>query len=230
MCCPVALHNQTFHAPHSTYELYIFIFSVFRVLLFPVPPHPPTRQNLICNKYCLKSEIDHSNFELSNLDFLKLHKLLSGVITTCWSLYSGLLFVENSDFLVTQHYNEIMFIFGTLPNIILNSCKLLAKFCFYFSIILIFSESVSPMTHFLCILVFQMWCHTCTKKLPQWLPVILILLANGVELNPGPQFQNNIFSFMNWNLNSIVQGNFERVLLIEAHNTMFGYDLFAKLA
>ena len=32
---------------------------------------------------------------------------------------------------------------------------------------------------------------------------------------------------MNWNLNSIVKGNFERVPLIEAHDTIFDYDIIS---
>ena len=32
---------------------------------------------------------------------------------------------------------------------------------------------------------------------------------------------------MNWNLNSIVKNNFERVQLIEAHNSLFNYDLIS---
>ena len=32
---------------------------------------------------------------------------------------------------------------------------------------------------------------------------------------------------MNWNLNSIAKNNFERVQLIEAHNSIFNYDLIS---
>ena len=32
---------------------------------------------------------------------------------------------------------------------------------------------------------------------------------------------------MNWNLNSLVKNNFERVQAIEAHNTLFNYDLIS---
>ena len=54
-----------------------------------------------------------------------------------------------------------------------------------------------------------------------------LLLANDIELNPGPPMQNKFLSFMNWNLNSLVKGNFERVGLIETHNTTFNYDLIS---
>ena len=39
--------------------------------------------------------------------------------------------------------------------------------------------------------------------------------------------QNQFLSFMNWNLNSLVKDNFGRVDLIEAHNTIFDYDLIS---
>ena len=37
--------------------------------------------------------------------------------------------------------------------------------------------------------------------------------------------QINFFYFMSWNLNSIAKDNFQRVNLIEAHNSLFKYDL-----
>ena len=37
----------------------------------------------------------------------------------------------------------------------------------------------------------------------------------------------SFFSFMNWNLNSLPKNNFERVQLIEAHNSLFNYDLIS---
>ena len=125
----------------------------------------------------------------------------------------GLLLCENRENSLILHYRELILILRTLLNLLLKFHKILSKFCFHFLIILIFSESISPVNCFLCILVFQIWCHTCTKNVPQWLSFILILLANDIELNPGPQFQNNLFSFMNWNVNSLVKGNFERVPL-----------------
>ena len=32
---------------------------------------------------------------------------------------------------------------------------------------------------------------------------------------------------MNWNLNSLAKDNFQRVQLIEAHNSIFDYDLIS---
>ena len=66
-----------------------------------------------------------------------------------------------------------------------------------------------------------------TKNEPHWLPIILIILSNDVHSNPGPQFQNNFFNFMSWNVNSLAKDNFQRVSLIEAHNSLFNYDLIS---
>ena len=59
------------------------------------------------------------------------------------------------------------------------------------------------------------------------LPILLIILSNDNHLNPGPYFQNNFFNFMSWNVYSLAKDNFQRVRLIEAHNSIFNYDLIS---
>ena len=76
-------------------------------------------------------------------------------------------------------------------------------------------------------MIFQIRCHSCVKRVPHWLPIILIILSSDVHLNPGPQFQNNFFNLMSWNVNSLAKENFQRVRLIEAHNSIFNYDLIS---
>ena len=60
-----------------------------------------------------------------------------------------------------------------------------------------------------------------------WYFQLVIYLSNDISTNPGPQFQNNFFNFMSWNLNSLAKDNFHRVSLIEAHNSLFNYDLIS---
>ena len=60
-----------------------------------------------------------------------------------------------------------------------------------------------------------------------WYFQLVIYLSNDICKNPGPQFQSNFFKFMSWNLNSIANDNFHRVSLIEAHNSLFNYDLIS---
>ena len=55
----------------------------------------------------------------------------------------------------------------------------------------------------------------------------VVKLSNDNHLNSQPHFQNNFFNFMSWNLNSLAKDNFQRIRLIEAHNTFFNYDLIS---
>ena len=70
---------------------------------------------------------------------------------------------------------------------------------------------------------YQKYAQNC----PQWLLILLIILSNDIHPNPGPPFHNSFFNFMSWNVNSIAKDNFERVRLIEAHNSIYNYDLIS---
>ena len=69
--------------------------------------------------------------------------------------------------------------------------------------------------------------YSYVERVPRCLPIILIILSNDVNLNPGPgsHSQNNLFNFMSWNVNSLAKDNFQRVRIIEAYNSIFNYDL-----
>ena len=58
-----------------------------------------------------------------------------------------------------------------------------------------------------------------------WYFQIVIYLRHDISKNPGPHFQNNYFNFMSLNLNSPAKDNFPRISLIEAHTSLFNYDL-----
>ena len=74
-------------------------------------------------------------------------------------------------------------------------------------------------------MVFHNRCHPCTKNVPLWLPIIFVRFSNDIQLNPGPQFHNRYFNLMLRNVNSFAEDNFQRVSLIEAHNSIFNYYL-----
>ena len=59
-----------------------------------------------------------------------------------------------------------------------------------------------------------------------WLTITKIILSNDVEKNPG-DIMNGLFTFCNWNLNSLAKNNFYRVELIEADNSIFDYDIIS---
>ena len=61
---------------------------------------------------------------------------------------------------------------------------------------------------------------------PTWLTFIRIILSNDVEPNPG-EFVYNIFTFCNWNLNSLAKDDFYRVKLLEVHNSFHNYDFIS---
>jgi len=139
-------------------------------------------------------------------------------------------------FLLLNEYKEeqiFLFIFhtihniGDISNLPLISNKLITKIVSGILILNIFSISITPATYTLCLIIFQIQCHLYVKRIPHWFPIILIILSNDVHLNPGPYSQNNCFNFMSWNVNSLAKENFQRVGLIEAHNTIFNYDLIS---
>ena len=59
-----------------------------------------------------------------------------------------------------------------------------------------------------------------------WVILLIIILSNDIEKNPG-DFTNGFFSFCNWNLNSLAKDDFYRVQLLQAHNSIFNYDLIS---
>ena len=76
------------------------------------------------------------------------------------------------------------------------------------------------------LLFFKSYVIHLQTSVSSWLSILVILLSNDIEFNPGPQYHKN-FNFMSWNLNSLATNNFERVPLIEAHNSKFNYDLIS---
>ena len=108
--------------------------------------------------------------------------------------------------------------------------KLSRIFAFLSTIILSFYLlliAVSPVAHILSLVITFILCSFITRNVPTWVSLLIILLSNDIELHPGPQYQENFFSFMNGNLNYIAKNNFERVQLIEAHNSIYNYDLIS---
>ena len=135
----------------------------------------------------------HRNITFPNLSFyllVGLQGLLLSEYPESFSIQFLLHFCPNFPFLTNKHPN--------FP-------KSLARGCFHTSCVLIFNNSISTATFILSICVFQIWCHALSRKVPRWLPLLLLLLANDIELNPGPALQNQFLSFMNWNLNSLVK-------------------------
>ena len=122
-------------------------------------------------------------------------------------------------------YYLYKFSYVSVVNILLKFRKIVSRTIF--SILSIYICSIALTTCILSLMIFQVWWHSFTIHVPPWLPTILILLSNDIHLNPGPHFQNSFFNFMLWNLNSLAKDNFKRTRLIEAHNSLFNYDLIS---
>ena len=91
----------------------------------------------------------------------------------------------------------------------------------------VFSIACTQMCCIFCLLVLQICYHSLAKYVPHWLPIMLILLSNDIQSNPGPLWQNDLFNFMTWNVNSLVKDNFQRLNLIEAQNSLFDFDVIS---
>ena len=95
-----------------------------------------------------------------------------------WTFLSVIMFV----FLLSQcEKDQILFFiihtnsnFGSVIDLALKFSKIILWTIFGTIIIYIFSVADTPAAWILCLMVFQMWCHSCTKTVPHWLPYILI--------------------------------------------------------
>ena len=114
------------------------------------------------------------------------------------------------------------------PYLLLNKINATSRVVSVSLLLYTFSISVTPATCILCLFMFQIWCYCYAKRIHHWLPILLIIISNDIHLNPGPHYyQNNFLNFMSWNLNSLAKESFQRVRLIEAHNSIFNYDLIS---
>ena len=112
---------------------------------------------------------------------------------------------------------------------ILGLCKPLSRACPFITSLYLLATAVCPASHLLCLIIIFITCTYVSRKVPVWVSLLLVLLSNDIEINPGPglSYHENFFTFMNWNLNSLSKDNFQRVQAIEAHNSLFNYDLIS---
>ena len=144
---------------------------------------------------------------------------------TIFSLIAlGLILTESS-----ENYQYLWIIcpyqiFYSIISLVLKFHKTLSRLIFYMSSIYIFYLATTTTACILCILLLQ---NLCLRNVPNWLPVLLIILSNDIHLNPEPYFHNSFLNFSCWNLNSLAKDNFQRVGLIEADISTYNYDLFS---
>ena len=165
----------------------------------------------------------------SNLNLFKKKSYITKSPQCCWHVTLTMVGLLLSDckkgeivLLISMNVN-----FGNVLDLTLKFKKTICRILFVISSIVMFSIAVTPAACILCLLVLQIMFHSCAENMPHWLPIILILLSNDIHLNPGPNCKNNYFNFMSWNLNSLAKDKFQRVSLIEAHNSIINYDLIS---
>ena len=56
---------------------------------------------------------------------------------------------------------------------------------------------------------------------------MLLLLSSDIETQTGPYFNEGFFSFCKWNINTLSKNDFQRVFFLEAHNSIFNYDIIS---
>ena len=125
----------------------------------------------------------------------------------------------------------VMFIF--IPDIIIPKvrrkwCTFPKKLLFWIVVLQLFAASTSQISHLLCLAVLLLSCYSVIGCLPTWVIALVLILSNDIETQPGPISKHeNYFSFMCWNLNSLAKDDFSRTKLIEAHNSIYDYDIIS---
>ena len=66
-----------------------------------------------------------------------------------------------------------------------------------------------------------------SDDLPFWVTILVLILSNDIELNPGDYLNKGFLSFCTWNLNTVSKDNFQRVSLLQVHNTLRNYDIIS---
>ena len=181
---------------------------------------------LVWLKLC--SEVHYVLFS-TNLNLHSKQKILRSPCYMLW-FSANLLILLLADSEMYQISSLLIILTPSLtimPTRILKYKKTLSKYFFGAHVISIFAIATTATSHIICIVVFQVATLTFAKTMPTWLQIFLILMSNDIELNPGPGYVNNFFTFMAWNLNSLATNDFNRVQLIEAHNSIYSYDLIS---
>ena len=88
---------------------------------------------------------------------------------------------------------------------------------------------------YICRIVFHDLCPYI-KLVFLWFLQMLLLRSSDVETQPGPGpmcfndpkgFSDSFFSICNWNINTLSKNDFQRISLLEAHNSIFKYDIIS---
>ena len=117
---------------------------------------------------------------------------------------------------------------STFPLVRIQRLAAAAKVCSFDATLVVFlASSFSHTTHILCIFVVTLSYTHHFRKPTLWYLMLILTLSHDIETHPGPYAHNNYLTFMNWNLNSLAKDNFSRTQMIEAHNSLYNYDIIS---
>ena len=206
------LPNSIYSFKHVTYDtlkftLFIFLWMVYLSSGF----------NLV--------EVNCLNFN-QNLSFSpKYHKIkfdsyflqMSMYLYTFWILFEPSLFI----FLLEKTF------FQFFPR---KTTLFRLKTFVYFKI---HRTCFRTFQYLICLFVLLVSCFQVIPFATLWYYQLVISLSNDISENPGPTLPSQpgeitpYFSFCNWNLNTLSKGDFSRVTLINAHNSIHKYDIIS---
>ena len=112
------------------------------------------------------------------------YMILLGIllIETHYDINIAMLFNIPMNFysLVTMMLDLMKFLTGVHP-FLFSLCQLASAVC--------------PASHAVCLFITFITCTLITRKVPLWVTFLLILLSNDIEMNPGPSYHENFFTF-----------------------------------
>ena len=173
--------------------LYIFLLDLCKHVTYL-----PYNTNLTISRYRIRTPLKLNIF------------LLLGTITI-------LITTEHPEFLYNFIPNICYILFRFTLILTRLNHKNIQSFLFISLTLYIFDIAYEPVSQTFCLLILQIFSNRFLR-ITSWLPGLLIILANDIHVNPGPQYQNTFFTFMSWNVNSLAKNDFQWVQLIEAHN------------
>ena len=92
----------------------------------------------------------------------------------------------------------------------------------------IFYLATIPSASILSLLVLQNWSRSLTQNSPVWLQIVYLLNYQMPYIRiPDRLSITRFFTFISRNFNSLAKDDFQRVHLIETHNSIFNYDLIS---
>ena len=233
--CPSALSSRpSTSTHHSTCPIYDLSKYNITIVFPDIPKILISLVGLIIMTFfCFQRLSSNVRYVTFNTDLtVCLKKKPVSVSPPCMSIYVSLIMFVMFSSEHPAHFQVLWIVFSnpnfdSIINIIHKFNKTLSRILFFITSNYIFYLATTPTAFLLCISVLQNIWQSYSRNCPYWLTILLILLSNDVQLNPGPPNHNNLLHFMSWNLNSLAKDNFQRVRLLEAHNSNFNYDLIS---